>query len=73
MVVECILLLQDQSSNTNIWGLEEQRPTNEGRAIAVGKNMAHERLSIDASILIIGTSRCKNWLRNLEINQRGGS
>lgn len=57
----------------NDWGLEEKRPTNERRAVAIGKNMAHERLCVDASILIIGTSRCKDWLGNLEINQRSGS
>ena len=49
-----------------------RRPTNEWRAIAIGKDIAHERLCIDTSILVTGARWRKDRFVDLKVIQRSG-
>ena len=44
--------------------------TNEGVAVAVGKDMAHEPLCVDASKFVTRIGRRKDGLGNLKVFQR---
>lgn len=52
---------------------EQERHTNKWGAIAVGELVAHELLSVDASILIACTRWCQDRLVDLEVDERTGS
>ena len=52
---------------------EQERHTNKWGAITVGELIAHELLSVDATILIACTRRCRNRLVHLEVDERTGS
>ena len=54
------------------WG-DSEGLTNEWRAIAVGKDMAHKRLCVNASKIVTGSRRRKDGLGNLKVNKRSGS
>ena len=60
------------SQSYSIRRLGRKGPTNEWRAVAVGKDMGHEGLCIDASILITRARRSQDGLGNLEVDQRSG-
>ena len=47
--------------------------TNEWGAIAVGKDMAHKRLCVNASKFVTRSRRGKDRLGNLKVDQRSGS
>ena len=48
-------------------------PTNKRRAVAVGKNIAHERLRIYTSILVARARWGEDGLVDLKVNQRSSS
>lgn len=53
-------------------GMLGGRPTNKRRAIAVGKDIAHEGLCINASILVTRARWCEHGFVDLKVNQRSG-
>ena len=59
------------SHHVDLADLEEL--TNEWVAIAVGKDMAHKRLCVNASKLVTRSRGGKDRLGNLKVNQRSGS
>lgn len=72
MVGACNLLLAVRLLvSLTLGGLGRRKHTHEWRAIAIRKDIAHESLCINASILITGARRCKNGLGDLKIDQWG--
>ena len=47
--------------------------TNEWGAVAVGKDMAHKRLCVNASKVVTRSRRGKDRLGDLKVNERSGS
>ena len=45
-----------------------ERPTNEGCAVAVCKDIVHEGLCVNASILVTCTKWCENRVVDLKVN-----